>query len=737
MHWAKVAPLAFLAFSTTTHLSSADADTFCSERLGDILDSINDVSGGNDAVQQGVAALGSGVDVANENAEKLVQKLQDFRGENLFLEMLEDAAAGGEIGFDQEIAVEYAQTLIPFAGPSIALAVLTLLSCPFCLLCSRRCCCRKGLDAEDYSTLQKMLPITFYLLFAVIAVALSIVSISNVGSFVDGLVGTLCEFDNLGDGLQIFFDGVTEPLENISAITNDVLDEVAVKVNQTHDIEAALASLQVEVDELSTYVSEVSLPSGYSSTFLDNSAAQISAASQQISDESEPVVDTLQTTRNEINSNIVNAKDILNSTLVMALEMVDGIFVIKDDFEGMIDDVKVEADKYLDTVSLATFCFFSTVYLSFIAGLFILISSFSPWKCDSYISRPVLSISFICSYLFMLLLFLLSGVFLPVSLVMSDVCVVVDTLPTNFSYYLEPLISFDGDSYGTDDMYSSSLSNSSEFGEFDAFDLLEGCFATPSVPVLESLGMADQFDFASIFDAFSSGPENLTASLDFSGLDQLTTDVAALDRTNFGLEQSDIEAILNALNTYADGTFTGSGSFVNYTLADCTVTSGCDRACLETTTCAPISEHGVANANDLEALRNATLDVAVAVVTVDDIIANLNAHVSDISASQNAFLSTVADFENSIADIENDVQPLIQQVSTIGSLGNCSFVAETYYGIHEELCDNALSPLIVLALLMFFIALCGIPLIITSLYIDQRLFGRSRTGATVWADSGK
>ena len=59
----------------------------------------------------------------------------------------------------------------------------------------------------------------------------------------------------------------------------------------------------------------------------------------------------------------------------------------------------------------------------------------SPFKCDDGIGSRLLTISWSLTYLFMLLVSLMLGVYFPVSILFSDVCAVAYEVPQDFERF--------------------------------------------------------------------------------------------------------------------------------------------------------------------------------------------------------------------------------------------------------------------------------------------------------------
>lgn len=707
-HWGAGVVAVVLASSLSA--TKGDADTFCDDH--EAKDNIGMLASLSEAmvVQDGVATLGEGVNFANEQADKVISMLQNYRGENLLLKELETA----EDPFGPEFAEEYGKSLVPMAAPGIVLCVLTLLTFPFCLFCTNRFCCRKRKAPSEYSFIAKLVPILVYVTFCTVAVALSFVSISNIGSMVEGSVGTLCEFDRLGEHLDTFFKEVLAPVDRLSNTTEGIIDDVEVMVAGTEDIDSALAGIVTSMSALSSATAALSqsLPAGFSSAFVNGSAAQIDAAVAQLQAQSDPVVTALTATRGDVTAKIVGARAELGSTVEEAQAGVEGMLEYRTDIANFVGDVKVEVDRYIGLSTTVSYGFFSTVLLAFLAGLFVLFSFFSPMRCDKKISRWSLSLSFVCSYVFMILLFLLSGLFLPISIVFSDACVVMETIPSNFTHYLDPLMPED-----ELDVLNGGLE---EMG-VDVQAILQGCFEIPAKPLLASFNMTGRFDFASIFDSLDASAPAADA-LNFAQLDALKTDVDALDIADFGLTQVDVDSGLSALNSYAAGFgYTGAA----YVEADCNNATAA-------AACAPDADLTGEDPASLDALRDAAVRLVDAKTVITAAIADLASRVADIDTQVTAFQTGVATFDANMNSVHSLTQHIIDQVDTLDTLGNCSFVADIYYGAHEELCENTLPPIMALSLLLFFIALCGLPMVITALYIHTRMFG-SKKVAAVWA----
>ena len=163
------------------------------------------------------------------------------------------------------------------------------------------------------------------------------------------------------------------------------------------------------------------------------------------------------------------------------------------------------------------------VFLGFVAGLLTIVTFLTDNKFDDKVGNGFLTCTWISTLLFVILLFIIAGVFAPVSIILSDVCVVLDDVPNDFDFYLgllpaPPAVAAAG-----------RVLQMEAPGDMTAGMVLKGCFT--GVPLLDTLNITDGIDLGDVFADFDP---DLSGTANFSELDSFSVKIDALTVESFG-----------------------------------------------------------------------------------------------------------------------------------------------------------------------------------------------------------
>jgi len=575
---------------------------------------------------------------------------------------------------------------------------------------------------DEYTVVDRAVPTVCYLVFSIIAVGLAFGGIMNMQLVVDGAVGTVCELEGLVLDGEDLMDELVAPIDTISGFLDNTIGLVGEAIDSTTNIEHTFNGLKGSLNKFGDIMSAYSLPGGYTSDLLTNSQTLIENVILDMDTKALSTIQSLEITKDQVDTQIRGAEENFENKTVAANGAVASIK--QDTFGPMGDatgDVKGIIASGLSIIQPASMGFYSIVFFAFIAGVVAITLYFTPCSCDDKVAIIILNCSWVLTYLFVTLLFLLGGILLPVSVVFSDVCVVLYEIPNDFENYLGAFMPESGDGL-------RMLESGDMMSSIEPFEVLNGCFAKPSVPLMAALDLTE-FDVESVFDALGDGVD-IGAALDFSELDNFRAEINALSPEDFGLSQAVVNQSVEALNNLTSA----FNNPIVYTEQDCTLTPVCDMYCLGNDTCANPTENPLIPEEELRTARTAVINVISAFDMVQFIIANMTENMDRIAGNVEDFKTSVRWFSDNITLVEESVDPLINAVNDIRANGNCTFLATRYYALHENLCSTALPGLLMVSLSMIFIGICGIVLILTVCCISTRLFGEKPNTAKVWTD---
>ena len=161
----------------------------------------------------------------------------------------------------------------------------------------------------------------------------------------------------------------------------------------------------------------------------------------------------------------------------------------------------------------------------------------------------------------------------------------------------------------------------------------------------------------------------------------------SLQASDFGITANTINTAIEKLNNLTSG----AGTNVTYTQADCTITNLCDRSCVILNTCAPYSQGSnslIANST-LDRARGGVIDLIEAQGEINEILTWLRANASGIVDQTNKLLSAVNSSVNDLTGLTSSLTEITNEFDQFASGGNCSFIAERYYNLHEYLCQDS------------------------------------------------
>ena len=337
-------------------------------------------------------------------------------------------------------------------------------------------------------------------------------------------------------------------------------------------------------------------------------------------------------------------------------------------------------------------------------------------KLDDLFGFIFMFFSYFLGLLGMTLMFLLAGFILPGGVILSDMCIVMDEMPRDLNGYLGVYL----------ESASGSGGGSSSGGpSINASAILEACLVKNDT-IMNALNLTSSLDIGSSLSFGSLGTLNLESALDFTEFDKLKVKIDSLNVTTFqpsfhedfaeasrlcgfGLPQTSV--CLNNANTLSATKIGPCSDTVTYPGANCGAGSPGETACktIRDNACSAQS-----NMTSLWSQVNATT-------------ASFRRDVQAIKTNIGVFSSNVRSFEGSMVNVSKQVQPLLDAVSSIKTVGSCGFVRERYDEIKSHLCQKSLSALLWVGLCLLLAALMTFPMIVCDVFIQVRIAGEGQS----------
>lgn len=730
---------------------------------------IQSLTGDNEEVGEINDQIFSGVTFANSQAQGIVKQVNQMRGPNplvlafLGFDSIIDILTVVELSPDDPFVNEYMMGLAPLVGIGAVGLILSCVCCP-CFFCARCCCstrcCKPRKELEEYTITERFRPLITFLVFSLFAAFCALLSITNFGTMIDGIVGMVCETYGLLGNVQIFFGsfieaitvilpsllGAFEYLGIVSGNVTTVSTSVGELITEMYDLELSLMTISAQFEETSIEGVDIQL-----TELVSNLGSHRVNATQSI----EEVLGGF--------SSLSTAAEAfppeLAETFGMAGSLLEGL--LTNASAGLFDDLVLQLGfmelvigGYIGTLQLGSLSFYGTVFLSVAVGLLVAIAYISPCKCDDAIASKLLTLSWCLTYFFMMICFFMFTVYFPLAIVFSDVCGLFLVLPQDFDRTINffaglALTGMLGEANSAKMKTAVSAAevmtlpemppmagipqplfhprSLQTVGNFSIGAVFDGCFAVPSVPIFDSLPF-NFSDEAFLFD-FSDLQINETISIDFSDIDALVLNLNSFieDGELAQFNETAKNSALNALNAFSGNT---------YSIDDCTQTVNCVRACLilEDSSCAPNADYSGGDASGLSDIRIATVDAIIGFE-----LKNLTE--TYINLLPALFEDKKDEINQSFSNILSALNALITSLGTVNlgslqGLGDCSFLRDAYYAYHSLLCDNVLGSLLMISVFNLMIGLFAVPTIFSSISVNVRLFGvgQSKSSATVYTE---
>jgi hypothetical protein len=561
--------------------------------------------------------------------------------QTLMADLKELATASGRANFDGQVYLQdYGMDLLPYSAPAIALFALALLVCP-CFFVARCCCASRCCNSHGpFSKTQIWLPLVFYMIFSTVAMGLAFASVYQVGSFVDGVVGGACELEGLVGDSSNLLTTLDTPMANLAATVSSLQTATETRFTTRSDIVAHSRTLLTELDALVAII-EAGDASAEADVYV-NIDTRVAVIKAELNGGLLPLIVALDAIRVGTIEALGQAATGLNQVASAASTAIDGLATdAQTTIDPILDSTKDAIGKYSVNATSISYYFYSIVFVAFGAGILVFITAMTPTKCDDMLGYGIFTCSWTLTYVFMLLMFLLSGVLLPLSLVSSDVCAVIGDIPQDVDTWVLVTESFDSVVENEAQRAMRRLQEDNNLETVSA--IIKGCFATPPVPLTRSLNLTDAIDLEAYYADFEAG--------ELPSIDNATTVISFED----------------TVNDFANNPSAQSPSF------------------------------------------QPTMEVAQEKLgEIDTLLIEVTA------AAQVMYANT--------GESLNDIVVVADEVRGFDDFGSCGFLSQRYNNLVDEVCDGSVAAVSNLSFYGFAIGVCGIPMLITSVLISNRIF---------------
>ncbi|KAL3660862.1 hypothetical protein V7S43_014264 [Phytophthora oleae] len=619
---------------------------------------------------------------------------------------------------------EWATGVVGFAIPGIILAILSLLTMVFFLIC--RCCCNRCGGRfpreEGYTCMQKFLPLLFFLLFAIGVIGVSAAAFLYRGTMLTAVDDIFNATSGTLENGSEWILNIQTPLKNIASTVSGSAATIKLKLDGTDFIDHGLSDIMKELYGIQQDCTDaITIPSGCVVDTRQTAEKSVDtngnpcvpcitckaigdsagAAADQMNKAAGPGVKGLSTTKAQLNTKLVSISDTVQSAVESQVNTAEDLRATVVDTQKQVDDYDKQFESYRDNLGYAIMALFALALVVIIIGFIGILLGLTPLK----ILANLMNIAYFLGFIVLFLTFIISAIVLAIGVVLGDACEITAVFAANWTVPL---------------------------GE--SAKAVDACFQNESL--LDVFNLSSKLDFARGGIEFPAN--NMDTMFEFSELDDFTAAVRKTDKAVFAFDNARYASLLSTFNGFATQTHTSCRPNNVYTEANLlqpwvdnagppfhTLSSQTATEFIETFyatnwdapcavdgnsfTCASATgsacKFSVAMREQFQLLFN----MATAKKGINDFITNLHTSADEVDASTNDFETKTKKLNTDIDVIKTDLNThLIGYVEDFEESMYCTFIATGFWKIYGALCGDLMPAITMIALMLF---LCGIFLI--------------------------
>ncbi|KAF1315149.1 hypothetical protein FI667_g16191, partial [Globisporangium splendens] len=624
--------------------------------------------------------------------------------------------------------IKWLQGLLIFVVPGIILAALSFLTMIFFLLC--RCCCNRcgGRSPKEggYTWMQKFLPLLFFLLFSIgviVVAGASLIHQKTLTSAVSDIFDAATH--TLGNGTQ-WVVKLQTPLESVSETVVTSADKISSTLGDTAFIEKGITEVTGAFDAFQTDTANRTLPTGCTVSTGDpycvacdvctTISKSVGDASAEIKTKAEPGVTKLKEVRSMLTSKLVTIKDSVR------LQIDDVVNSMLKDLNTSISDGSEQVTEYqsrYDDQKIAqqagVLVLFALALVVIVLGLIGILFGLTPLK----FLANIIHIAYLVGFIALIITFIVSSVFLAVSVVLGDACEVTLIFVTDWTVPL---------------------------GHTIAGDVANACFSNDL--------LVDVFDLSESLNFSNINFPNLDTSsmLDFSSLNTFTAEIKNTDASTFKINTTLPADFFTTLNKYTkqrniqcdpnDGNYQQSNIFTPWT-ANGGVTSGgataeeymedryndYDLKCVSPGNGEPFQCQKTANPCKFSVFILELYEPAYQFIqlkeSADQFVDDMHTNIANVETVTNEFAANTTALNNKIVTIKDNLtSSLLKYVDQFKAEMYCTFIKDGFFEVYDALCGDLMPAFTMISLLLFLAGVFLIPVNICLIIALKRLKAR-------------
>lgn len=621
---------------------------------------------------------------------------------------------------------KWGQGLLGFVVPGIILSILSLLTMIFFLIC--RCCCNRcgGRSPKEggYTCMQKFLPLLFFLLFAIGVIVVAGVSLLYQKTVTTAISDTFNATSGTLTNASAWIVNIQTPLEKIRDKVVSSADSVSVQLANTSFIDEGITGLTGALGAFEQGSAGRTLPEGctvvagspycVACDVCTTISLQVGNAKKQIEDNAGAGVQALKDAKTTLNTKLVDIKETVRSSVDTQVDNTNDFIVTINDTRSTVDDAH---DKYTEQKSAqqaGVLVLFALALLVIALGFVGVLFGLTPLK----FLANIIHIAYMIGFIALFLTFLVSAIFLAISVLLGDACEVTMIFTEDWTVPLG-----------------------------DAAEGVNACFQNESL--IDVLDLSSSLDFARGGIKF---PESIdtNALLNFSSLDTFAAKIQTTDTSTFSIDATALATAISALNKYTnqadgtcvltDGRYTEANILTPWSANGNVHTSDVgleyikDRYKTFNSLCpatGPTNPYQCETANPCtfsefvgEVYQKGSTLVAIKVDAAKFVV-ELKKNMTTVTDYTTMFKTNTEDLNDKVDVIKDDLQSsLIKYVGDFEKAMYCTFIMDGFFEIYNALCGDLMPAFTMISLMLFLAGVFLLPVNICLIIALKRLKAR-------------
>ncbi|KAF0689755.1 Aste57867_18823 [Aphanomyces stellatus] len=611
--------------------------------------------------------------------------------------------------------------------PSLILLVLSVLSIILFIIC--RCCCNKcgGRSGKPggYDCMQKFLPILFYLIFAIAILVMAALSYVYYNIITTSVGNIFKDIQSFIDQTTAWIATLLAPLVHIGDNVVSSSNTITTQLNGSGFIETGLTGITDKLTAFSQQTANVALPRGcvmgtdaicIPCQVCTNINSQVNSVNTAISTAAGPGVASLQTTRSQISTLLLGSSNTIKGVVENAVSAQSSLDSTLQNLTQPVRDIQKTWNSNTAATQYGIVVLFALSIVVLALGLLGILFGLTPLR----VLVVVMHLAYIIGFISIIITFLLSAVFIAVSVLLGDVCQVSYVIQSNWTIALG-----------------------------STGKIVDTCFK-PNATLVDALNLTSKFAFAT---GINFPTINLATMLNFAAFDSFSSTIGGTTTSTFTFDPSMIQSGVTALNTETglnqspcvvpDGHYTVANiqtpwkdngtplappnavTYIKdrYTPFDNSCNAVAGLHCMPT-----VPQCHFSNFVD-EIWHNVSAFSKVQSQS-GQFITDMTTSMSSLQTYVTTWKANITRLTNTLTGIGDDLKgSLINDVDLIESRMTCAFVGDVYNELSNEFCGNMVPSFLMISIFLFLMGVFLIPVNITLIIMVKRLRHKYTSGA--------